>query len=163
MIHTLRRTLSVYSAFAAMVPKLFLAYSIWVWMHFITQVIALIIFVSFWRAVYAGQVEISGLNLDQTLNYIILSQLFLPAALGTSTIHRFGSLMREGLIGIELLRPVDFQAASYVHMLSRVVMDMILQIPLGLIAWLLFRFHLPMDPLLWLAFWVTLFLGNALL
>lgn len=163
MIQTIRRTFSIYGAFAAMVPKLFLAYSIWVWMQFITQVIALIIFVAFWKAVYAGQVEISGLSLDQTLTYIILAQLFVPAAHGTGSIFHFGQLMREGLIGIELLRPVDFQAASYVNMLGRVAIDLLLQLPLALIAWLLFRFQIPTNPLIWLAFIVTLFLGNGVI
>jgi len=163
MINTVRRTISIYGAFAAMVPKMFLAYSIWVWMQFMTQIIALVIFVAFWKAVYVGQAEISGLNLNQTLTYIILAQLFAPAAHASNAIYHFGHLMREGLIGIELLRPVDFQAASYVNMLGRVGVELVLQLPLAVIAWLLFRFELPTNPLVWLAFIVTLFLGNGVI
>ncbi len=163
MIQSLRRTASIYGAFVAMVPKLFLAYSIWVWMQFITQVIAIVIFVAFWTAVYAGQAELSGLTLSQTLTYIILAQLFAPAAHATNAIYQFGHLMREGLIGIELLRPVDFQAASYVNMLGRVGVELVLQLPLALIAWLLFRFQIPTNPLIWLAFVVTLLLGNGVI
>ena len=34
MITAVRRQINIYTAFAAMVPKEFLAYSIWVWMQF---------------------------------------------------------------------------------------------------------------------------------
>ena len=112
MIRSIRRKLSIYGTFAAMVPKLFLAYSIWVWMQFFVQCISLVIFVAFWNAVYADQATIGGLSLNETLNYIILAQLFMPAVSSTGTIYFFGELMREGRVGIELLRPVDFQLAQ---------------------------------------------------
>ncbi len=60
MIGTLRRKISIYSAFAAMVPKTLLAYSIWVWMSLVTELVAMIIFVFFWRAVYADSGTIAG-------------------------------------------------------------------------------------------------------
>lgn len=163
MIQSVRRTLSIYGAFAAMVPKVFLAYGIWIWMQFITQVMALAISVAFWKAVYAGQAELSGLNLSQTFTYIILAQLFVPAAHQTNAIYQFGHLLREGLIGIELLRPVDFQAASYVNMLGRLATRFFMQVPLAFVAWLLFRFQISPNPFVWLAFLVTLLLGNAAL
>ncbi|MCB8923065.1 MAG: hypothetical protein H6662_15875 [Ardenticatenaceae bacterium] len=163
MITTLRRYTSIYGAIAAMWPKMYLAYSIWVWMQFIVQVIALVIFVAFWTAVYAEQSTIGGLNLQQTLSYIILAQIFLPAIDATSTIYYFGDLMREGRVGVELLRPVDFQAANYVGSVTRIAISLVTQMPLALVAWLLFRFQLPSDPLVWLAFLLTLLLGNAVL
>jgi ABC-2 type transport system permease protein len=163
VITTLRRRVSVYGALAAMVPKQFLAYRVWVWMHFFVQTIALIIFVSFWRAVYAEGDTLGGLALRQTLNYIILAQIFLPAVSAQGTIFYFGYLLRQGQMGIELLRPLDFQLATYVHTLAEVGVALITQLPLALVAWLLFRFQLPADPRIWLAFLVTLLLGNALL
>ena len=163
MIATLRRHVSIYGAIAAMWPKMYLAYSVWVWMQFVVQVMGLMIFVAFWTAVYAEQTTIGGLNLQQTLNYIILAQIFLPALDATSTIYYFGDLMREGKVGIELLRPVDFQAANYVGSITRITIGMVTQLPLALVAWLVFRFQLPADPLVWLSFLITLLLGNAVL
>jgi ABC-2 type transport system permease protein len=163
MLKTIRRTFSIYTAFAAMVPKMFLAYSIWVWMQFIVQIIALVIFVAFWTAVYAEQNTLGGLSLNQTLNYIILAQIFLPAATSTGTIYYFGDLMREGKIGIELLRPLDFQGATYAFAISQIGVSMVTQLPLAIVAWLLFRFQIPTNPLIWLAFLITLLLGTGIL
>lgn len=54
MFTAVRQQINIYAAFAAMVPKEFLAYSIWVWMQFFVQIISLVIFVAFWTAVYAN-------------------------------------------------------------------------------------------------------------
>lgn len=161
MIRGIRRTISIYGAFAEMVPKLFLAYSIWVWMQFFVQCISLVIFVAFWKAVYADQAAIGGLGLSQTLNYIILAQIFVPAVTSSSVLYNFGDILRDGRIGIELLRPLDFQASQYINNLGFLLVGMIAQAPLAIFAWLLFRFQLPTDPLIWLAFLVTMLLGNA--
>jgi ABC-2 type transport system permease protein len=163
MIAVLRRRVKVYGAFAAMVPKLYLAYQIWVWMEFVVQVISLIIFVAFWQAVYAGGDAIGGLTLDQTLNYIILARIFTPVISASNTLFNFGYLMREGQIGIELLRPVDFQLTHYVSNVSEVFVGLVSHIPLAIVGWLLFRYQVPADPLIWLAFLLSLLLGNALL
>lgn len=163
MLTTLRRQLNIYSAIAAMVPKLFMAYSIWVWMQFVVQVIALVIMVAFWTAVYENQETLSGLALADTLNYIILAQIFIPLVHSTSTIYFFGDLMRQGQMGVELLRPIDFQAATYVRNIASVLVELVTQLPLTVVAWLLFQFQLPTDPLIWLAFLLSLILGNAVL
>jgi ABC-2 type transport system permease protein len=162
MIIAIRRRARVYWAFIAMMPKLYMAYSIWVWMQWIVQVIALVILVSFWTAVYAGgTASIGGLVKDQTLNYIILAQIFLPVVHAPQTIGYLGMLMREGQIGIELLRPVDFQLANYIRNLGEVGIGLFVQIPLMIIGWLLYHFQLPTDVTTWAAFLITLFLGNA--
>ena len=51
MIQSLRRQANIYGAIAAMVPKEYSAYSVWVWMQFVVQVLSMMIFVYFWRAV----------------------------------------------------------------------------------------------------------------
>ncbi len=163
MFKTAARQLRIYAAFAAMVPKLFLAYSIWVWMHFFVSVVALVVLVSFWTAVYASgdQAAIGGLQVEQTLNYIILAQIFLPAVHSTDTILYFGSLMRQGQVGIELLRPVDFQVATYVRSIAEVGAAFMTQIPLVIVGWLMYRFQLPTDPKIWGAFLLSVILGSA--
>ena len=55
-------------------------------------------------------------------------------------------------MGIELLRPLDFQAATYVRNIAEVGVGLVVQIPLAIVAWLLFHYQLPTDPLIWLAF-----------
>lgn len=165
MLTSLRRGFNIYGTIAAMMPKLYLAYSIWVWMQLFVQIIAVFIQVAFWRAVFASSPSgtVGSLGLNQTLNYIILAQIFLPALHASSTIYYFGSLMRQGQVGIELLRPVDFQLSVYVRNVSEVAVGLVTQLPLAVVAWFIFPYQLPADPLLWLAFFVTLFLGNAVL
>ena len=163
MLRSASRHIRIYWAFAAMIPKLFLAYSIWVWMQFFVSVVALVVLVSFWTAVYGSgpQGSIGGLELNQTLNYIVLAQIFLPAVHSTGTILYFGQLMREGQIGIELLRPVDFQVATFIRSLAEIGVAFVTQIPLVIVGWLLYRFQLPSDLKVWGAFLLSVLLGSA--
>ncbi|MBN1178246.1 MAG: ABC-2 family transporter protein [Anaerolineae bacterium] len=158
----LRRTARAYGAMMAMVPKLFMAYQIWVWMQFIVQIISLVILVSFWSAVYAGESSLSGLTLAQTLNYIILAQIFAPST-DTNMVFELGYMVRSGQIGMRLIQPLDLQLALYVQKVSEIALAFVFNLPLALIGWLLFRYHVPADPLVWLAFLVSLLIGNALL
>ncbi len=158
----LRTRIQAYWAFAAMTPKIFLAYRIWIWMEFFVQVITMTIFVFFWRAVYASNPTLGGLTLDQTLNYVLLAQVFAPLA-QTRLIYDLGYGMREGLIGIELLRPVDFQGRYYVASLAELVVALVLRIPMLVIAVLVFGVTLPSNPLVWVAFLVALVLGHAVI
>jgi ABC-2 type transport system permease protein len=163
MIGTLRRRVGIYSAFGTMMPKLFLAYSAWVWMQLFVNLLALVIFVSFWRAVYANSTTVGGLSYAQTINYILLAQIFAPLAFNTNLIFEFGMLLREGRLAIELLRPVDFQAQYYVRTLAESMISLFTQIPLALVAWLVFDLRIPTDGRVWIAFLISLLLGNAVL
>lgn len=165
MIQTFIRRARIYAAMAAMQPKYFLAYTIWVWMDFVVNVIAIVILVAFWTAVYTSKSdgEIGGLALQQTLTYIILARIFSNAASDTNGLWLFGSLMREGQVGIELLRPVDLQLSTYVQTMTRILIGFLMNLPVALIAWLLFRYQVPTDPVVWLAFFVSLFLGVSVL
>ena len=160
MIALIRRRASVYAAIAAMIPKTFLAYSIWVWMELFVQVIALVIFVAFWRAVYASTDTIAGLSLQQTLNYILLARVFAPLTY-TSVIHYFGRLLREGQMAIELLRPLDFQGQTYIGGLAEACTTLVLQMPLVLVAVIFFGLRLPLDPVVWGCFLISALLGHT--
>jgi ABC-2 type transport system permease protein len=162
MFQAIRRRAGVYSAFAAMVPKQYLAYNLWVWMEFVVQIVAMTIFVFFWRAVYANNVTVGGLTLQQTLNYILLAQTLNPL-IENRLIFRFGWLIREGYVSVELVRPVDFQLRSYVEELTSLFIFLAQKIPLLLLAALLFGLQLPSNPAVWLCFLVSLLLGQALL
>ncbi len=163
MLHSFRRSFKVYGAVAAVVPKLFLAYSIWVWMQFFVQIIGVIIQIAFWRAVYANSPSLGGLSVDDTLNYLILAQIFSGTVFSTNAISWIGQLIRQGQIGIELLRPVDFQGAAYVRNVTEVLLAIVVQLPFALIVWFLYPYRFPTDLNVYLAFLVTLLLGNALL
>lgn len=163
MVAQLNSSRRRYGGMAAVVPKLFLAYSMWVWMELVVQVIAVVIFVAFWRAVYASTETVAGLALDQTLNYILLAQIFSEAANVTNLIGEFGYGLREGQITAALLRPVDYQASSYVQNVVQLGLSLLLKAPLAIFIWLMYGLTLPSDLTVWAAFLLTLLLGHALL
>ena len=159
---SLRRTLSVYGAFALNMPKLFLAYRAWVFAEVFVQLLGMVIFAYFWRAVYAGQSDIRGLSLQQTLNYVLISQVFLQLAVSRMILY-LGDFLREGKIVLEMARPVDFQGRFYAETLAELAMDLTLKAPLLLVAVFAFGLTLPADPLVWGAFFVSLFIGQTAL
>lgn len=158
----LRRNATIYGSFAVMMPKLFLAYAGWVWMELFVQLISITILYFFWQGIYANSPSIGGLSLQQTLNYMILAQIF-GWAFSSSSISYLGRLIGDGSISIELLRPVDFQFAYYVSMLAQMGMDIITKMPLLVIGLIFFNLQLPTDPLVWLAFVVSVLVGHAAL
>ena len=159
MLQSLRRRSQTYRAIAAMVPKQFLAYSLWVWVELFTQVLTMAIMVFFWRAVYASSDSIAGLSLQQTLNYVLLAQVLAPMV-ESRFIFGMGWMLREGLIAVELMRPIDMQGRYLAENLAELGTDLILKAPLVLVAWLVFGLQLPSNPLVWLAFGLALLLGR---
>ena len=159
MFHDIQRKASVYAAMASVIPKIYLAYSLWFWVSLVLNVIATTIFVFFWRAVYANTDSIAGLDLQQTLNYILLAQIFAPLG-NMMLIFEFGYGLREGGIAHALLRPVDFQGSYYGQYLTSMVTELVLQVPLALVVTLVFKVQWPTDPRVWAAFTVSAFLGT---
>jgi ABC-2 type transport system permease protein len=122
-----------------------------------------VILVAFWQAVFASTATIGGLTLDQTLNYILLAQLLGGAAYTTNIIWDIGAGLREGQIAAALLRPLDYQAAMYVQNVVQLAIDLILKLPLAVFIWFVYGLDLPSDPVVWLAFVVSLLLGHAVM
>ena len=162
MIQVLRRKTSIYGAIAASIPKMYLAYSLWVWVSLFLNTIAMTIMVFFWRAVYSNTNSIAGLDINTTIQYILLAQIFIPLS-EMSMIFEMGYNLREGGISHVLLRPLDFQLSYYVQSLARLGTDLILQIPLALVATFLFHLDWPTDPKVWAAFIIAAILGRTVL
>jgi ABC-2 type transport system permease protein len=158
MIAALRRQLDIYSAFFAMIPKMFMAYVLWFWAGLVMSVISMAILVFFWRAIYAETNTISGLGLDQTIRYILLAFIFMPLT-NNDLVWEFGSNLREGTLIHHLLRPVNFQAMNYAQSLGALVTRIAMQLPMLVMALAFFGLTLPTDLLTWLAFIVSAVLG----
>lgn len=163
MLRSLRRKASIYGAIAANVPKVMMAYSIWFWVDILGQILMMTIFVFFWRAVYANTATVGGLTASQTISYILFAQIF-GSLVRSNFVLQMGGLVGQGMVAIEMLRPVDMQARYYTEMLTFTVVSFIRQcIPMSLVAWLLFGLQIPTDPTIWLTFVVSLLLGHAVL
>lgn len=141
-----------------MIPKLFMAYQLWFWIGLVLNIISMAILVFFWRAIYADTTTISGLALDQTLRYILLAFIFMPLT-NNDLIWEFGSNLREGMMIHHLLRPINFQGMNYAQNLGTLVTRLALQIPMVVVAVLLFGLRFPTDLGTWLAFIVSALLG----
>ena len=158
MIRAARRDLSIYGSFFAMMPKLFMAYQVWFWVGLVLNIISMAILVYFWRAIYNDVETISGLGLSQTLTYILLAFIFMPLT-ANDLVWEFGSNLREGTIAHHLLRPINFQGMNYAQSLGTLFMRMLLQLPMVVVAVLLFGLRFPTDLATWLAFLVSALLG----
>lgn len=162
MIQSARRNLSIYAAIFGMIPKLFLAYQIWFWVGLVLSIISMAIMVFFWQAIYAETSSISGLELEQTLQYILLAFIFAPLA-NNDLVWEFGSNLREGMIIHHLLRPINFQGMNYVQSLGSLVTQLAMQIPMVVVAVLLFGLRFPHDIPTWVAFIVSALLGYTVM
>jgi ABC-2 type transport system permease protein len=156
------RRIGVYAAVAASIPKIYLAYGMWFWASTVFNVIAITIFVYFWRAVYADTGAIAGLDLQRTLTYILLAQIFSPLA-EINMIFEFGYNLREGGIAHVLLRPLDIQGSFLVQQYAALFTQLIMQIPLTIVVVLVFGLRFPSDPAVWAAFILSALLGRAVL
>jgi viologen exporter family transport system permease protein len=158
MIQTARRDLSIYGAFFAMMPKVFMAYQVWFWVGLVLNIISMAILVYFWRAIYNDTSTISGLGLNQTITYILLAFIFMPLT-SIELVWEFGSNLREGTIIHHLLRPINFQGMNYAQVLGILVTRLILQLPMVVVAVLLFGLRFPTGLTTWLAFIISALLG----
>ncbi len=137
-------------------------YNGWFWVSIGRSVIAMLIFTSFWKAVYAGQNGLSGLNLEQTLNYVILAR-----ALGdTNSSGVFWNMaygIRQGELELQLLRPLDFQVSHLVQDFAGWFANSLRAMPILIIGLVAFGARLPSDPMAYLAFLATFVFGGVLL
>ncbi len=159
---SLRRTLRLSAAFLTIVPKVFLAYGMWFWAEIVMQLFTMLVFVYFWRAIYSNsaQATISGLTLAQTLGYMLWTRILGPT-LETRQIFNFGYAIREGLIAVELLRPVDYQGRSYLEQLAMTGMNLLTKLPLVVVAMVFFGLRPPASLAVWGAFALSFFLAQA--
>ncbi len=78
-------------------------------------------------------------------------------------IWEFGTNLREGTIIHHLLRPINFQGMNYAQSLGTLFTRMLLQLPMVIVAVLLFGLRFPTDLGTWLAFLVSALLGYTVM
>jgi ABC-2 type transport system permease protein len=151
-----------YAALAGMESKKFLVYQWSVLLGLIQNLIATVVFVYFWRALYAQTTAIAGLTLDTTLAYVLLARIFQP--LGSFIlVNEFGHEMRAGGIAHIQLRPLDIQLAYYAQNLAATAVSLARQLPVVLVALLVFHLRWPADPAVWAVFIASALLGRSVL
>ncbi|WP_164689702.1 ABC transporter permease [Herpetosiphon llansteffanensis] len=155
--------LRIYRSMVSINIKEVLAYNFWFWSQIGAHVLLTIAYISFWKALYSERDSIAGLDMQQTLTYIILARIVMPLVQWGYT-QEFGYWIREGTISSELLRPVDFQERIYIGHLTRTFISLVQQlVVVGSLALFVFKISLPTDPLVWLSFLISLLLGCSIL
>lgn len=163
MIASLKRGIGQVAALSAITVKHGLAYTPWFWNDVMGQVVLMIINVFFWRAVYERTPAINGVGIDQTIAYVLIANA-IGLVISRTLIFEIGPMIREGKIGIELLRPVDFQLRMYAWSLTTVMGTMLQHMALlGLFACLCLGLRLTGSPSVWLWFLASLLTGHAIL
>ncbi|HEY0601994.1 MAG TPA: ABC-2 family transporter protein [Herpetosiphonaceae bacterium] len=155
-------------AFIPLVWRVQLAYSYSVWINLLIETLGLVLVYYFWRAVYVGHTTIQGYPEATAVSLMVWARIF--AVLLTNSngleyvgLSYFGRLVRDGELATELLRPVDLQWVSFTKSLGRLAFELVLRIPLILIATMVFDVALPAHPLSWLQFLSSAFLGYAII
>lgn len=157
-----RKWLSIYGGIAGIAAKARLAYNMWVWSDFVVTAISMIVFVYFWRAVYSGTATLGGMDLSQTITYILLARLLSPLV-ETRTIFFLGFMIRQGQIAVELTRPLDLQVRVVVETFAELLVFLLQRLPLFFLAWLIFDMRLPSSLAAWGAFFFSLLLGQGII
>jgi ABC-2 type transport system permease protein len=162
MIESVRRTFTLYRAMAATEAKSSLAYNWWVWADIVLTIFSMVIFVYFWHAVYANTTTLGGLTLEQTVNYILVARILAPLV-ETGLIRFIGQSIRQGQIAVELTRPLDLRARVAMEFYARQAVYMVQRLPPFLVAWLFLGLQLPRNLAQWVAFVVSLLLGQGVI
>lgn len=156
------RWLNIYLPFGILEVQKIFQYNAWFWVGQLRNIIAMMIMTAFWAAIYAGQNDLAGLSLTTTLNYVILAR-----ALGNANASSVYWWMAEGIskgqLELEFLRPVDFQMMHLAREFSAWGLGLLLGLPSLLIGIFVFQAKLPTDPMAYLAFLITFFLGGIIL
>jgi ABC-2 type transport system permease protein len=162
VIRSLRSNFGIYRAVATTEAKTSLAYNWWVWADVVLTIFSMVIFVYFWNAVYASTATLGGLTLEQTINYILWARI-LAHLVNTRLIFYFGTAIRQGQIAVELTRPLDLQARVAMESYAGRAVDLVQRLPLVIVAWLFLGLQIPTDPAQWIAFLISLVLGQGVI
>jgi len=111
-------------------------------------------------AVWHARPHLGGYDATDTVTYCFLGQsLIMVLAIFGGELD-LAERVRTGAIGIDLYRPVDFQAWWYAGDLGRGGYQVLVRgLPPFLVGALVFKLRLPQSPTLWLAFAVAVVLA----
>ncbi|MHC4181746.1 MAG: ABC transporter permease [Planctomycetota bacterium] len=122
------------------------------------------IFTSLWRALYSqfDAVEHNGFTLSAIITYAVMAMAIkISFTMDDSIIYK---KVQDGSVAMELIRPTSFflmnlaenMGHSLFHILARTI-------PIIIISTFIFDIHIPFEPLRFLAFLLSAFLGYLLI
>jgi ABC-2 type transport system permease protein len=119
------------------------------------------IYVFIFLALFRERGLVGGLDARDAVTYVVVSQSLLMAMSAFGN-RELSEAIIKGDIVTDLSRPVDFYAFWAAIDLGRAVYYLIFRgIPTFLIGWVLFRARVPLDPVTWALFLVSIAVGMA--
>ena len=85
--------------------QIYAQYTSWYWAEMFSKILSVLILFYFWHAVYANVDEVGNMNLYTMLTYVIIANILNDYMRGAGS--ELGNLVRDGNIGLELIRPYD--------------------------------------------------------
>jgi ABC-2 type transport system permease protein len=117
------------------------------------------IYVFIYVALFQERGQVGGLDLRDTITYVIISQSLLMAMSAFGN-HELSQSIIKGVIVTDLSRPVDFYAFWAATDLGRAVYYFLFRgVPTFVVGWLLFSVRLPVSPLNWGLFLLSVTMG----
>lgn len=128
----------------------------------INAVVMIFVNIYIWKAIYEAEEQISGIQLQMIITYIILS--FAIQTIFTMEEYVIQQKVRTGLITSDLLKPINFNLYLFSTNLGNILFKFVFQlIPVILISVIFFKMLPPFNSTMGLLFILSLILGFLIL
>ncbi len=117
------------------------------------------VYVSVFAALFRERGQVGGLDLRDTITYVVVSQSLLMVMSAFGNLELIQSIVKGDIV-TDLSRPVDFYTFWAAIDLGRAAYYLIFRgVPTFLVGWLLFGVRLPGNPLTWALFLASIAVG----
>lgn len=156
-------TLHKYLAFSRASFQEMLAYRLRYYTGIITYFLHVSVYFFIWKAVYvSGDEVIGGYRIGEMITYVAIG--WVTRAFYFNNIDwDMAEDVIEGRIGVELTRPVDYQAIQYFMALGEALFRFILfAVPISLVVIPIYKVRMPASPVCAIAFTISILLSMAI-
>lgn len=138
------------------------AYRLNLFTRLLNRIIGLFIFVSIWKALYAGASETTSnmgtVTLTDMIMYTIVSSA-ISVFISNTVIGNINNKIRTGQIALDLLKPINFKAWQFCNVIGNNISSILLElVPVLIIGGVVFGFQVPEWNYL-ILFFISLFSG----
>jgi len=132
------------------------------YMRIIGNLLYFFIEINVWQALYKSDVLVGGISLAQMITYIIITDL-ISSFSGSNITYTIASQVKDGTIGNELAKPIDYKMLHLAQTVGRnVMMTLCVTIPAVILMGIIYGLELPSNLLTFGLFLVSAVLGLAI-
>ena len=102
----------------------------------------------FWKALYANSTDVQGISFHSMITYTIMSAIMggiinIFGILNVYLAYWMSSRVRTGEIVMDMMKPTDFQLYLFSHSFGRLLFNVIVSVPIFILAIFIFKIYLP--------------------